>query len=411
MGFLYNLSIIFYRILIEIASLFSPKAKLWVRGRKNIWKQIGEIIDPAEKKAWFHVSSLGEFEQGRTLIEAFRKEYPETKILLTFFSPSGYEVRKNYEHADYIFYLPSDTSGNAKRFMKLVNPSIVFFVKYDFWFNYIRCIAEQKIPLIYISALFRQKQHFFKWYGKWFRKHLQKVTHFYVQNPQSEELLRRIGIKQVTVSGDTRFDRVYSITQNVKAFPDILKFCGGSQVIVAGSTWPQDEAILIPFINSKKSPFKFIIAPHLVDKAHIEAIAEKIQVSYLLYSDLGKTMIENAEVLIIDCIGILSHLYQYGHIAYIGGGFGSGIHNIQEPATFGMPVVFGPKYHKFREAIDLIGEGGAFCILNTNDFERIIQKFASNHEALKRSSEITRNYIMKNIGATGMIMREMNKYY
>ncbi|MFH0865956.1 MAG: glycosyltransferase N-terminal domain-containing protein [Bacteroidota bacterium] len=411
MGVLYNLSIAFYSLMIRVASLFNEKAKLWVRGRKNIWNDMAEKINPAEKKAWFHVSSLGEFEQGRPLIEEFKKKYPEIKVLLTFFSPSGYEVRKNFEYADYVFYLPLDTPSNTKKFIKLVNPSIVFFVKYDFWFNYIRCIAKNNIPLLFASSIFRKSQHFFKWYGWWFRKRLKYVTHFYVQDASSEKLLKSIGINQVTVCGDTRFDRVYSITQNVKPFPDIQKFCEGSDVIVAGSTWPPDEDILISLIHSGKTPYKLIMAPHVVDKAHISEITAKLKVPYLLYSEISLSEIKDKKVLIIDCIGILSHVYQYGRIGYIGGGFGEGIHNIQEPATFGMPVIFGPQNsNKFREAIDLVKEGGAFCIKNGDDLMGIIQNFINNPDALKKSSEISRDYIKRNVGATEKILQQIEKY-
>lgn len=411
MGFLYNLSIAFYSLLIRIASLFNDKAKLWIRGRKNIWNDLAEKINPAEKKAWFHVSSLGEFEQGRPLVEAFKKKYPEIKILLTFFSPSGYEIRKNFEYADYVFYLPSDTPANTKKFIKLINPSIVFFVKYDFWFNYIRCIAINNIPLLFASSIFRKSQHFFKWYGWWFRKRLKYVTHFYVQDASSENLLKSIGINQVTVCGNTRFDRVYSITQNVKPFPDIQEFCEGSDVIIAGSTWPPDEDLLISLIHSGKTPYKLIMAPHEVHKAHISEITAKLKVPYLLYSEIAITELNDKKVLIIDCIGILSHVYQYGCIGYIGGGFGEGIHNIQEPATFGIPVIFGPKNsNKFRETIDLVKEGGAFCINNGDDLMNIIQNFISNPETLRKSSEISKNYIKRNVGATEKILEQIKKY-
>jgi 3-deoxy-D-manno-octulosonic-acid transferase len=404
-GLLYNLSIHLYYIMIRIAALFNKKAKLWVRGRKNIWTAIAAKVDPSEKNAWFHVSSLGEFEQGRPLIEEFKKKYPAYKIILTFFSPSGYELRKNYEFADAVFYLPSDTPRNAAKFVNHVNPSIVFFVKYDFWFNYIRCVAEKNIPLIYVSALFRRKQHFFRWYGGWFRKHLNYVKHFYVQNSVSEELLKSIGIKQVSISGDTRFDRVYSITQNVKPFPMIQKFCEGSGIFICGSTWPPDEELILPLINSGNTSFKFIIAPHIVEKVHIAAITAKLTVPYILYSEIEKHDMRDFKVLIIDCIGILSHVYQYAHIAYIGGGFGSSIHNIQEPSTFGMPVLFGPKYHKFSEAVDLIAEGGAYCVKGKEDLNSAVQKFINEPELLKKASEISRNYIIRNIGATEKILK------
>lgn len=397
--------------MIRIASLFNDKARQWLRGRKNIWEQISQGIDPAEKKAWFHVSSLGEFEQGRPLIEGFRKRYPDIKIVLTFFSPSGYEVRKNYQYADYVCYLPSDTPSNARKFIKLVNPSVVFFVKYDFWFNYIRCIGENKIPLLFASSIFRKSQHFFKWYGWWFRKRLKYVTHFYVQDKPSWELLKSIGIETVTICGDTRFDRVFSIAQNLKSFPEIEKFCEGSDVIVAGSTWAPDEDLLISLIQSGKIPCRLIMAPHEVHKAHIDEIVSKLKVPYILYSEISSKEVSDKKILIINCIGILSHVYQYGRIAYIGGGFGEGIHNIQEPASFGMPVIFGPQNSdKFREAIDLRKEGGAFLIKNYDDLVNIIQKFMNDPETLKKSGRISKDYIQGNMGATERILQRAEKY-
>ncbi len=411
MNFLYNFFIRLYFFLIFFSSLFNKKAKLWIRGRKDILQRIEKNIKADAKIAWFHCASLGEFEQGRPVIEKFKKIYPQYKILITFFSPSGYEVRKNYEFADHVFYLPLDTPYNARHFIELINPSVVFFVKYEFWFNYIRCLRKKNIPFFIISANFRQGQHFFKWYGGWFRKQLKGITRIFVQNKESSELLGKFGINNVMVSGDTRFDRVSSITEKVKSFPVIQKFCQGSDIFIAGSSWPPDEEIISEFINSGKTNLKFIVAPHLVDKPHIASFVEKINGHVVVFSEADEDNIMYAKVLVIDCIGILSHVYRYGKIAYIGGGFGSGIHNILEAATFGLPVIFGPKYHKFQEAIELIKEGGAFSINSEDEFKKTIMPLYNNPVFFKQTSEIARNFIEKNIGATKIILEEIAKFF
>lgn len=411
MVFFYNLSVLIYKILIYLASPFNKKAKQWITGRKGLFEILEKRIKKDSRIAWFHCASLGEFEQGRPVIEEFRKRHPAFKILITFFSPSGYEVRKTYNGADYIFYLPVDTPSNAKRFVNIVNPEVVFFVKYEFWFNYIKNISREKIPFFVISANFRHGQHFFKWYGGWFRKQLNGITKIFVQNKESADLLKKIGITQVTISGDTRFDRVHSITQNIKKFPVIEKFCKNSDVFISGSSWPPDEELLTKLINSEKTKYKFIIAPHLVDKPHVASLEEKIKKGHVvLYSEADEENVMYAKVMIIDSIGILSHVYQYGKIAYIGGGFGSGIHNILEAATFGMPVIFGPKYHKFQEAVNLIKEGGAFSINNEQEFFTVVFKLMNDPLLLKEKSEIAKTFVQKNIGATEIILKETEKY-
>jgi len=401
----------FYFFFIFIASLFNKKAKLWINGRKGIFERIEKKIQNDDSIIWFHCASLGEFEQGRPVIEKLGR-YGGHKILLTFFSPSGYEVRRNYSGADYVFYLPLDTTINARRFVNLINPSVVFFVKYEFWFNYIRELRGKNIPLFVISSNFRENQHFFKWYGAWFRKQLMGITHIFVQNKESLELLKRIGVEQVTVSGDTRFDRVADITKNVKYFPLIRKFCHGSDVFIAGSSWQPDEEIITKLINSEKTNFKFIIAPHLVDKPHIASLVDRIKKGHVvLYSEADEDNVMYSKVLVIDSIGILSHVYRYGKIAYIGGGFGSGIHNILEAATFGMPVIFGPKYHKFSEAIRLIKAKGAFSIRNEAEFMNIVMKLSNEPQYLKQTSVIARNFVQSNIGATDIILKETENYF
>lgn len=409
---MYKISIYVYYISIYIASVFRhKKAVQWINGRKNLFSEIEKKVKTSHPLAWFHCASLGEFEQGRPLMEEFRKQYPTYKILLTFFSPSGYEVRKNYNGADYIFYLPIDTPANAKRFLALTNPTLVFFIKYEFWFNYIKQIKKNAIPFFVISSNFRKSQHYFKWYGFWFRKQLKGVSRFFVQNNNSLQLLNNIHITNVTVSGDTRFDRVMALAQNTMKLPLIEKFCDGKDIFIAGSTWEPDEDILIKLINSEKTKYKFIIAPHMVDKPHIASLVEKIKKGHVvLYSEADLDNVLYAKVLIIDCIGILSNLYRYGKIAYIGGGFGSGIHNILEAATYGMPVIFGPKYHKFIEAVELIEKGGAYCIHNENEFMQVVMDLITNNKQLREKSAIAREYVQKNIGATQLILKEISRY-
>ena len=409
---MYKISIYVYYIAIYIACFFHhKKASQWIKGRRNLLKNIEKKVKTNQPLAWFHCASLGEFEQGRPLMEEFRKQYPSYKILLTFFSPSGYEVRKNYNGADYIFYLPMDTPGNAKRFLALTNPALVFFIKYEFWFNYIKQIKKNTIPFFIVSSNFRKSQHYFKWYGFWFRKQLKGVSRFFVQNNNSLELLNNIHITNVTVSGDTRFDRVVALAQNTMKLPLIEKFCEGKDIFIAGSTWELDEDILIKLINSEKTKYKFIIAPHMVDKPHIASLVEKIKKGHVvLYSEADPDNVLYAKVLIIDCIGILSNLYRYGKIAYIGGGFGSGIHNILEAATYGMPVIFGPKYHKFTEAVELIEKGGAYCIHNENEFMQVVMDLITNNKQLREKSAIAREYVQNNIGATQIILKEISGY-
>lgn len=409
---MYKISIYVYYIAIYIASVFRhKKAVQWINGRKNLFSEIEKKVKTSHPLAWFHCASLGEFEQGRPLMEEFRKQYPTYKILLTFFSPSGYEVRKNYNGADYIFYLPIDTPANAKHFLALTNPTLVFFIKYEFWFNYIKQIKNNAIPFFVVSSNFRKSQHYFKWYGFWFRKQLKGVSRFFVQNNNSLQLLNNIHITNVTVSGDTRFDRVMALAQNTMKLPLIEKFCDGKDIFIAGSTWEPDEDILIKLINSEKTKYKFIIAPHMVDKPHIASLVEKIKKGHVvLYSEADLDNVLYAKVLIIDCIGILSNLYRYGKIAYIGGGFGSGIHNILEAATYGMPVIFGPKYHKFIEAVELIEKGGAYCIHNENEFMQVVMDLITNNKQLREKSAIAREYVQKNIGATQLILKEISRY-
>ncbi|NVO03827.1 MAG: 3-deoxy-D-manno-octulosonic acid transferase [Bacteroidetes bacterium] len=409
MALLYNFGIRIYFALIFLASFFNPKAKLWIKGRKNIFKNILEIIPKNEEIVWFHSASLGEFEQGRSIIENFKKENPNYKILLTFFSPSGYEIRKNYPGADYIFYLPIDTKRNAKKFIDIINPKLVYFIKYEFWFNYINQLYRKQIPTFIVSANFRNDQHFFKWYGGWFRNQLQKITYFFVQNEKSKSLLNTIGIQNVIVSGDTRFDRVYEITKEEKSFPLIEKFCENKNILIAGSTWPEDEEILLKHFVSHSNDYKLIIAPHEVHSERIEALIKSSSESMQRFSGLNESNALESHILIIDSIGILSHLYKYGNISFIGGGFGKGIHNILEAATFGLPIIFGPSYEKFQEAKDLIELKGAVSISNFEEYSCALNNFLIP-EKMEIAGNISKKYVADKVGATKMILEETKKF-
>lgn len=401
MVILYNIGIFAYHSSIFIASFFHKKAKSWIAGRKNIFEKLEAAIPGNENLVWVHCASLGEFEQGRPIIEKIKNRKPDVKILLTFFSPSGYEIRKDYSGADYIFYLPIDTLENARRFINITKPRIAIFVKYEFWYHYLNQLHKNNIPTYIASAIFRKEQHFFKWYGDWWRSILKNITHIFVQNQRSLELLKSINLSNISLSGDTRFDRVIEISQQKKSIPPIEQFKNNHLVLIAGSTWPEDEAMLIEFINSNEKPMKFIIAPHEIEEAKIERLEKSFSTKNCIrFSKAGKETLKEAQVLIIDNIGMLSSLYQYAEIAYIGGGFGKGIHNILEAAVYGMPVIFGPNYHKFNEAVDLIERGGAFSIGNDEELRSKIDLMLFNNYTLKIAAEITKNYVREQQGAT-----------
>lgn len=404
MAFFYNIIIHTYLLLIRVFSLFNGKARKWVQGRKGIFSRIAREVDTGENLAWFHCASLGEFEQGRPLIEAFRKYYPDHRIMVTFFSPSGFEVRKNYEGADYIYYLPIDTASNAKKFIELTKPRVAFFIKYEYWFNYLSRLRRQNIPVIGVSAIFRPGQRFFRWYGRWQRSILKSFTHFFVQDENSAKLLQDAGIAQVTVSGDTRFDRVYEIAGRAKSFPLIKKFKGNTRVFVAGSTWPPDEALILALIQKNPANLKFIIAPHEVHNERINGLMKRLPAGSLRFSEITESNVHDAGIIVIDNIGILSHLYQYGDLAYIGGGFGVGIHNILEAATFGLPVIFGPNYHKFAEARELTDRGGAFPVKDVDEFLEVSEKLPDDEVFMNKASVICKAYVDEKRGATDAII-------
>ena len=406
MEFLYYLGLKVFRILLYIASPFNVKAKQWLVGRDNIFQNIQSKLKNNESRVWFHAASLGEFEQGRPIIEAIKSKTPELKIVLTFFSPSGYETMKDYSFADYVFYLPDDTKKNAKKFINLIEPKYAVFIKYEFWFNYLKTLKQLNIKTYLISTIFRKNQTFFKWYGSWYRKMLNYFTYFFVQNQESKELLNSLNYSNVEIIGDTRFDRVYEISKELKDFPVISKFCENNTVFIAGSSWKADEDIFINYIN-KNDKIKYIIAPHEIHEKNIRRIIDSIQLNAIRYSEANESNIREYQVIIIDNIGILSSLYQYGDIAYIGGGFGSGIHNVLEAATFGMPTIFGPNYKKYQEAVDLIENNAAFTISDFNSFERIMNNLISDKKKLKESAENAKKYIENNRGATEKILNHI----
>lgn len=407
MTFLYQVGIFLYSVLIQFISVFNDKARLFVRGRKNWRANLAEKIDADAKYIWFHCASLGEFEQGRPVIEVLKQQFPGYKIVLTFFSPSGYEIRKNYPQADIVTYLPLDTKRNATVFLNIVKPEKVFFVKYEFWYFYISELKKRNIPLFIISAIFRETQQFFKErpVGRWYRKILFKVEHFFIQNEKTGELLKSIGISKYTVSGDTRFDRVATIVKSAKEIPIVEKFKGDSLLIIAGSTWKPDEELLAEFIN--QSSLKFIIVPHEVSEGNINRIHQLLKKPAVLFSKVAESEIHRFQVLIIDSVGLLSSLYRYGNIAFIGGGFGVGIHNILEAAAFGSPVIFGPNFKKFKEAVDLTFEGGAFSISEYDELRQVLNNLIGNKTERIKASEICRNYVTKNVGSTKIVIKKV----
>lgn len=405
MLWLYNFGITLYGMIIYLVSFVNPKAKLFIKGRAGIFKTIENQLDKDKKRVWFHFASLGEFEQGRPVLEELKKNHPEESIVVTFFSPSGYEIRKNYPLADGVFYLPLDTRKNAAELIRLIQPKVVIFTKYEFWYHYFKTLQDQQIPLLLISGIFRPDQIFFKRYGALQRKILSFVSHFFVQNQQSVSLLKGIGIQEVSLSGDTRFDRVAENAQNPKQLPLIAQFCGSSRVFIAGSTWPQDEQLLAGLI-AHYPDWKFIIAPHEVDAGHIGQLC-KLLPDALKYSvlkerhTLKKLGLQVSEqLLLIDNIGLLSSVYQYADIAYIGGGFGAGIHNTLEAAAFGLPVIFGPKYGKFQEAKDLIELHAAYSIDTLEGLTAAFEKLQSDDSA----GNTAKTYVQAKTGSTRQII-------
>ena len=377
-----------------------------IKGQHETFDKLRREIDPTQQYVWVHAASLGEFEQGRPLIERIHAEHPHLKILLTFFSPSGYEVRKNYEGADVICYLPFDTPLNARRFVRLANVKMAFFVKYEFWPNYIGALYRNDIPVYSVSSIFRPDQIFFRWYGKSYAKCLHKITHFFVQNDASIDLLKQLGITAVTKTGDTRFDRVLDIMNQAKELPIVEAFAKGKKVLIAGSSWAPDEDLFIPYFNKRKD-LKLVIAPHVVNEGHLSEIERKLERPALRYSKATPEEAAKADCLIIDCYGLLSSIYHYATVAYVGGGFGVGIHNVPEAAVYGCPVLFGPNNKKFKEAQDLIACHGSYEIHNVADFTDVLTKLLTYDELLRSSGNAAGNYIRSNAGARDAIYKEI----
>ncbi len=407
--FLYNLAIRIYSFLISFAALFNTKAQLFVSGRKHTFQQLQAFSASVKQPViWFHCASLGEFEQGRPLIEKIKKEYPHYSILLSFFSPSGYEIQKEYAFADHVCYLPVDSPSNAKKFIAISQPVLAIFIKYEFWLNYLHQLHQQGIPTLLVAGIFRPDQHFFKSYGSIFRTSLKNYKHLFLQNNESLQLVKSLGIKKCSVSGDTRFDRVYELAQHPKMLPEIQKFTGNRITIIAGSTWPRDGEVLLNTFRRLKSIYKntcLVVAPHNVDKStikHLEGLLREHKSTYNLFSDPSQNYAV-ADVLIIDSIGILSAVYQYGHIAYIGGGFDSGIHNILEALTYGLPVVFGPNHTKYDEALAAIKIGAGFSFQDENQLKEIFMTLINNPVHLKEAKQKSLEYVANNTGSAEKI--------
>ena len=403
---IYNLAMYILELGVKLAALFSDKPAKMVKGYREVFDLLQRKIDRNAQYIWFHAASLGEFEQGRPLIERIRKEYPQYKILQTFFSPSGYEVRKNYDGADIVCYLPIDTPSNVKKFVDLVNPCMVFFVKYEFWQNYLNTLNKKGVPVYSVSSIFRPNQIFFRWYGKGYQQVLKTFAHLFVQNEESKRLLADIGVNNTTVVGDTRFDRVLDICAAAKQLPLVQKFKGDALTFVAGSSWGPDEDIFIKYFNAHPE-MKLIIAPHVVNDSHLKEIESKLQRSSIRYTKATEDNVQQADCLIIDCYGLLSSIYRYGEISYIGGGFGVGIHNVLEAAVYGIPVIFGPNNKKFREAQHLLANKGGFEINGYEDFQQLMDKFLTDEAYLKQSGKAAGDYVKDNAGAMDKIMKRV----
>jgi len=403
MRLIYNIGIYFYKLAIFIASFFDKKARLLHKGQQEALTLLKEKVDPNAGYVWFHAASLGEFEQGRPVIERLKAENPETKILITFFSPSGYEIRKNYNGADIVSYLPLDTYFAARNFVKLVKPSKAVFVKYEFWPNYLLALQQADVPVYSISAIFRESQVFFKVYGGWYRSLLRVFSHIFVQDNASLDLLKKYDITNASVCGDTRFDRVYDLYSQAKQLPLIEEFAkGGQPIIVAGSTWPKDEELLVQYLKLHPD-LKLILVPHEVHQSHILEISKLLDGKFVRYSEANSENLAQANCLVVDVIGILSSIYRYANVAYIGGGFGVGIHNTLEAAVWHVPVVFGPNYQRFREARELISVGGAFAISNYTLLETQLNRLLKDEQAGKMAGE----YVKNNTGATQLILNKL----
>ena len=408
MLFLYNLLLLFASQIVKLLALFSHKIKLFVDGRKIVFETLESKISASDKTIWFHAASLGEFEQGLPVMEKIKKEFPNHKIVVTFFSPSGYEVRKNNSIADACVYLPLDTKSNAQKFLKLVHPDLVFFIKYEYWPNYLNELNKLNINTYLISGIFRENQAFFKWYGGFYRNALKTFDYFFVQNENSKKLLQSLGFNNVKISGDTRFDRVVSILERDNSLDFMDHFKNNTITIVIGSSWPKDESLLVNFINQTNEKIKFIIAPHNIKGNQIQELQNSITKKTVLFSEKENTDLSNYDVLIVDTIGILTKIYSYADIAYVGGGFGNpGVHNILEPATFGIPIVVGPNYNHFAEATALVHQEGCISINTQTELNETLNNLISNEDIRHEKGHICETFVQMNKGATSRILNHI----
>lgn len=411
MLFLYNLIILLASQVVKLLALFSPKMKLFVNGRKEVFPILQSKINANDKTIWFHAASLGEYEQGLPVIEKIKEKFPNHKIVVTFFSPSGYEVRKNNTVADATVYLPLDTKSNAKKFIKTINPELVFFIKYEYWPNYLNELKKLQIKTYLISGIFRENQAFFKWYGGFYKNALKTFEYFFVQNDSSKNLIQSIGFNNVKVSGDTRFDRVVSILERDNSLDFIENFKDNKTTIVIGSSWPKDENLLVDYINKSSDEIKFIIAPHNIKAEQISNLKSQITKKTILFSDVqtGRDLsIQENNVFIIDTIGILTKIYSYADIAYVGGGFGNpGVHNILEPATFGVPIVIGPNYSHFAEVTALVHQKGCVSISNQNELTEAFDNLIFNEDIRHEKGNICSTFVQMNKGATDIILKHI----
>ena len=406
MYFLYNILVFIAGFILKTTALFNKKIRLFVDGRRETVSKIQHVISKKDRVIWMHCASLGEFEQGRPILEKLKVQYPIHKVVLTFFSPSGYEVMKNYEMADVICYLPLDSKQNVKRFLDMVNPELVFFVKYEFWPNILKELKIREVKTILISGIFRGDQAFFKWYGSWMRKTLSAFDHFFVQDEKSKGLLNNINFTNVSVSGDTRFDRVYEITKQDNQLSFIEEFKNDHYTLVAGSTWHEDEELLVDYINNSASEKeKFIIAPHNINSEEIERLKKSIIKKTILFSERNTNDLNEFQVIIIDAVGLLTKIYSYADVAYVGGGYTkSGVHNVLEPATFGVPIIIGPNYHKFNEAVDLVNEEACFVINESKKLSVLLDKLFQLKRNREKAGTKALNYVIEKTGATAKIL-------
>lgn len=402
--FLYHIGLHLSWALLNILALFNPKINKFVKGRKSVQDYLEQLLPKNRPVIWIHAASLGEYEQGLPVIEKLKKEFQNHFILLTFFSPSGYEVRKNTKAADAVCYLPMDTQRNAKRFLDMVKPVLAIFIKYEIWPNYLKTLDSRKVPIVLISAIFSKRQAYFKWYGGFIRKALGRFTKIFVQNEASQQLMKEIGIEETILSGDTRFDRVAFIREQRTTLDFMDAFKNEFPCFVAGSTWPEDEDVILDYINNYNGELRTVIAPHDIKPDHLKQLQNKLTKPYLLFSELDDTSLDGIQVLIINTIGLLTRIYQYADVAYVGGGFATGLHNTLEPAVFGIPVLIGPKYHNFQEAMDLVHRKGILVVNSAQEFNRFMDQLLGDQDFRKNTGLINSDYISSKRGASIQII-------